>query len=105
MGNHEGVGPVLPTHTKKKYSPQLWPSYQLVVCGFLRLSSQSFSNEKHRQAGRGKRNTKKQDMRPLNSSKYSLKAQSRGKDLQREEVFWFHGGPKLILRLQSSEQI
>lgn len=58
MGNHEGVGPVLPAQ-KKERSPQLWPSYQLVMCGFLRLSSQSFSDEKHRRRGRGKRNEKK----------------------------------------------
>lgn len=44
------------------------------MCGYLRLSSPKFSNEKNRRGGkRGKRNTKKQDLYPRNSSKYSLK--------------------------------
>lgn len=44
-------------HEIKKHNPQLWPSYQLVVCGFLRLSSQSFSDEKHRLGRRGVKKT------------------------------------------------
>lgn len=86
VGNHKGTGPCSGQPKKKNQNPQLWSSYQLVMCGFLRLSSQKFGNEKHRCGG--KRNRKKQDVT-------HWIAQSGGEKHQREDVSRFSGGPKL----------
>lgn len=88
VGNHEGIGPCS-AHTKKKHDPQLWPSYQLVVCGFSRLSSPKFSNEKNRRGG--KRNTKRQYS--PNSSKYRLK---EAKNVRGKKCLGFMVRPKLL---------
>lgn len=61
------------------------------MCGFLRLSSPKFSNEKNRRGG--KRNTKKQDLYSQNSSKYRLK---EAKNVRGKKCLGFMVRPKLL---------
>lgn len=61
------------------------------MCGFLRLSSPKFSNEKNRRGG--KRNTKRQDLYSPNSSKYRLK---EAKNVRGKKCLGFMVRPKLL---------